>query len=62
MNSNEFRRWLKKQGCTFKTHKGGSGHVTVYKNGQKSVLPMHGSQRELGRRLVNKIKKDLGLE
>jgi mRNA interferase HicA len=28
----------------------------------KSVLPMHGSSKELGTGLVNKIKKDLGLK
>lgn len=27
-----------------------------------SVLPMHGSSKELGTGLVNKIKKDLGLQ
>jgi mRNA interferase HicA len=27
-----------------------------------SVLPMHGSGKELGTGLVNKIKKDLGLQ
>ena len=27
-----------------------------------SVLPMHGSGRELGTRLVQRIKKDLGLK
>jgi hypothetical protein len=29
MKYSEFRRWLKKQGCTFETHDGGSGHITV---------------------------------
>lgn len=48
MNANEFRRWLRRQGCTFETHKGGSGHLTA--------------RRDLGTGLVRKIKKDLGLE
>ncbi len=43
-------------------HKGGSGHVTVYRNGRKSQLPMHGKGKELGKGLVNKILKDLGLK
>ena len=62
MNANEFKRWLKKQGCTFETHKGGSGHLTVTLGGQRSQLPMHGSRKELGPKLVNKIKKQLGLK
>lgn len=61
MNANELRRWLQQRGCTFDTHKGGSGHLTVRKDGRTSQLPMHG-KRELGSGLVNKIKKDLGLK
>jgi len=62
MNSSELRRWLKKQGCTFETHKGGSGHVTVRLNDRKTQLPTHGANKELGTGLVRKIKKDLGLD
>lgn len=61
MNAGEFRRWLAERGCTFERHKGGSGHVTVRRGPRKSQLPMHGGKRELGTGLVNKIKKDLGL-
>jgi mRNA interferase HicA len=61
MTARELRRWLAKQGCTFESHKGGSGHLTVIRNGRRSQLPMHGSNKELGARLVNKIKKDLDL-
>ena len=61
MNANELRRWLKKQGCIFHSHKGGSGHLTVRLGDRTSQLPMHGSRRELGTKLVAKIKKDLGL-
>ena len=60
MNANELRRWLKKQGCTFENHRGGSGHVTVRLGDRKTQLPMHG-KKELGTDLVRKIKKDLGL-
>lgn len=60
MNANELKRWLTKQGCTFETHKGGSGHLTVRLGARTTQLPMHG-QKELGTGLVNKIKKDLGL-
>jgi mRNA interferase HicA len=62
MNYSEFRRWLAKQGCSFETHKGGSGHITVRLRGRKSQLPAHGKGKELGTGLVHKIKKDLGLK
>jgi mRNA interferase HicA len=62
MTALELRRWLAKQGCTFETHKGGSGHLTVIRDGRRSQLPMHGSNKELGSGLVNKIKKDLDLD
>ena len=40
---------------------GRSGHLTVRLGERTSQLPMHGSRRELGTKLVAKIKKDLGL-
>jgi len=36
--------------------------MTVIRGNRRSQLPMHGGRRELGTGLVNKIKKDLGLE
>ena len=65
MKSNELKRWLKKQGCSFETHKGGSGHKTIIRTLDdgtvvKSQLPMHGT--ELGTGLVNAIKKQLRLK
>lgn len=62
MNSQELKRLLVAQGYTFETHKGGSGHVTVRRGDRKSQLPMHGSRKDLGKGLVNKILKDLGLK
>lgn len=62
MNAQELKRWLAKQGATFETHKGGSGHLTVRLGERTSQLPMHGARKELGTRLVEKIKKDLGLK
>lgn len=59
MTSSQFKRWLAKQGCTFEKGKG--GHLIVKRNGFRSVMPMHGSRKELGKGLVEKIKKDLGL-
>ncbi|HBS36543.1 MAG TPA: addiction module toxin, HicA family [Parvularcula sp.] len=62
MNYAELRRFLSKQGCTFETHKGGSGHITVRRDGRTSQLPAHGKGKELGTGLVHKILKDLGLK
>lgn len=62
MNAKEFKRWLASQGCLFENHKGGSGHLTIRCGEYTSQLPMHGSNKELGSGLVNKIKKDLGLK
>ena len=60
MTSNELKRWLKKQGCSFQSGRG--GHLIVLRGDRWSVLPMHGNEKELGTGLVNKIKKDLGLK
>jgi mRNA interferase HicA len=62
MNAQELRKLLASKGCTFENKKGGSGHVVVRRNGLRSELPMHGSRKELGKGLVNKILKDLGLK
>jgi mRNA interferase HicA len=60
MTSAQFRRYLAQLGATFEPGKG--GHVIVRLNGRKSILPMHGSGKELGKGLIEKIKKDLGLK
>jgi mRNA interferase HicA len=62
MNAAELRRLLAKEGCTFESYRGGSGHVTVIRGDRKSQLPMRGGRKELGTGLVNKIKRDLGIE
>jgi mRNA interferase HicA len=62
MNASELKKWLAARGCTFETHKGGSGHLTVRRGDLTSQLPMHGSSKELGVGLVNRIKKDPGLK
>ena len=56
MNYSEFRRWLAKRGCTFETHEGGSGHITVKYKGKKTQLPAHGKGKDLGTGLVHTIK------
>jgi mRNA interferase HicA len=60
VNSAQFRRFLAKQGCSFEPGKG--GHLIVRRGDKISVLPMHGSRKELGKGLVESIKKDLGLK
>jgi len=61
MNSKELKRWLAEQGCSFEMHRGGSGHLTVILGDKTSQLPMHG-QKEIGKGLLQKILKDLGLK
>lgn len=39
-----------------------SGHVTVRRGERKSELPMHGGKKQLGKGLIEKTKKDLGLK
>lgn len=55
------RRRLARAGATFKSHRGGSGHLTVRLGDRTSQLPMHDARKEPGTGLVNKILKDLGL-
>ena len=61
MKYTEFRRWLKKQGCTFETREGGTSHMIVRYRDKETVFPMHGS-KEIGTGLVQAIKKQLGLK
>jgi mRNA interferase HicA len=62
MNSSQFRRWLAKQGCAFKAKPGGGGHLIVIRGDRESELPMHGGNKQLGKGLIARIKKDLGLK
>lgn len=61
MNSAEFLRWLKKQGCTVTASRGKGGHVEVTRGDKVSFVPTHGANKELGTGLVNAIKRQLGL-
>ena len=60
VTSSQLKRWLAQHGCTFES--GHGGHLLVHRGNRMSVLPMHGSGKELGTGLVKKIKKDLGLQ
>ncbi len=52
MNSQELKKYLTKHGCSFTSGKG--GHLLVKRGSKKSVLPMHGTRKELGTGLVQK--------
>ena len=60
MNSRQAKRYLSRNGCTFEPGKG--GHLIVRCGGRKSMLPMHGGKKELGKGLWLKILKDLELK
>lgn len=59
MNSSQFRRYLAKHGCTFEPGKG--GHLKVTRGNKTSYLPQHGGKQQLGKGLIEKIRKELGL-
>ena len=58
MNSQEFKRWLTKQGVTFGPAQG--SHVKLYFAGKQTVMPMHNTDLKTG--TVEGIKKQLGLK
>jgi mRNA interferase HicA len=62
VNAVQFKRWLARQGCTFETKRSGSGHLIVRRGDRRSELPMHGGSKQLGKGLIAKIKKNLGLQ
>lgn len=62
MKSNEFIKWLRKQGCEIVHNEPKGGHITAKLNGKKVVLPYHGSRQELKKGTVEAIKKQLGLK
>lgn len=59
MNSDQFRRWLAKKGCTFAPGRG--GHLDVKRGERKSYIPQHGGAKQLGKGLIRKIMKDLDI-
>lgn len=60
MTSDELKRWLKEQGCTFGTQNG--SHLKVYRGEKRSVMPIHGGKKEIKTGTVAAIKKQLGLK
>jgi mRNA interferase HicA len=61
MKHSEFKKWLKQQGCQFEESRGKGGHMTIHYRGRKTIMPFHGS-KEIGKGLVQAIKKQLGLK
>jgi mRNA interferase HicA len=59
VTSQEFKRWLAKNGCTFEPGRG--GHLIVRRGDRMSVLPMHGNKKDMPTGTVSAIKKQLGL-
>lgn len=55
MRASELKKALAAKGCRFENHRGGSGHLTVIRGDRRTQLPMHGSNKDLGTGLVNKI-------
>ena len=55
--ASEFKRWLRKQGCTFSE---GTRHTIVYFGGRSTMLPRHPS-KEVAAGTVNSILRRLGL-
>jgi len=45
VTSQELKRWLAKQGCTFEGGRG--GHLTVRLGDKITDLPMHGRKKDL---------------
>lgn len=60
MNSGQFRRYLARPGCTFEPGKG--GHMDVRRGDKRSHMPRHGGRKQLGKGLIEKIKKDLAIQ
>jgi mRNA interferase HicA len=60
VTSDEFKRWLERQGATFEPAKG--GHMWVFLRGRRAILPMHGSRKEMKPGTAAAVKKQLGLE
>lgn len=57
MNSRQFKKELAALGATFKPGKG--GHLKVFLNGRRSVLPMHSGELPKGTEMA--IRRQLGL-
>jgi mRNA interferase HicA len=59
INSAQAKRFLARKGASFTPGKG--GHLIVTLNGRRSVLPMHGGSKEIGKGLWRAILKQLDI-
>jgi mRNA interferase HicA len=55
LTSQELKRWLTEQGCTFEAGRG--GHLIIRLGDKITDLPMHGKKKDLPTGTVNAIKK-----
>ena len=64
MNAKQYERWLKKEHNIEIFDLPGTGHIGLKNpaNGRKSQMPRHGGRKQLGKGLIEKIKKDLGIK
>jgi mRNA interferase HicA len=60
MNSNQLKRWLSRHGCKFEPGRG--GHLWVVLGDRKTQLPIHGSNKQVGKGLIRRMLRDLGIE
>jgi mRNA interferase HicA len=62
MNSKELEKLIRSRGATIVPARGKGGHRMAVLGDRKTMIPTHGSRKELGTGLVKKILKDLGLD
>jgi mRNA interferase HicA len=58
MNCKQFKKELQNLGARFESGKG--GHLKVFLNGKRSVLPMHSGELPKGTEMA--IRKQLGIK
>ena len=62
MNSSQFIRWLRREHGAVIEDKGGRHHKLARLGGRKAVIPTHGGQKQLGKGLMLKIMRELGIQ
>ena len=64
MTPKQCEKWLRKAYGIESYTKRGTGHKELVnpQNGKRSQLPMHGGGKQLGKGLIAKILKDLGVK
>lgn len=62
VNSDQFLRFLVRQGCTVDRRSGKGGHVEVRRGDRVAFVPSHGGSRQLGSGLMRAVGKQLGIE